>query len=232
MKRFGWATAVLLTLVTPLVSACVRTDEGVAVRSSSAATTTTERPQTPTKSTEDAGPAAPGIVSTTRGPVPAATVGCPLPVEPAVSAVAQVSDPAAPNVTVAVPDGWSQLPGSGDVGLRLQGPDGMFATVTIAPTTLDPAAAFTEYADEVMEVSAVSSVSVLPAELCGYSGQKLMGAWSDTPQQSVEFLDRIVHVWTDAGDYLVAVHVQAPAGTDAFDAASSVLIDDFAVGIP
>jgi len=156
VKRLGWATAVLLTLVTPLVSACVRTDEGVAVRSSSAATTTTERPQTPTKSTEDAGPAAPGIVSTTRGPVPAATVGCPLPVEPAVSAAAQVSDPAAPKVTVAVPDGWSQLPGSGDVGLRLQGPDGMFATVTIAPTTLDPAAAFTEYADEVMEVSAVT----------------------------------------------------------------------------
>jgi hypothetical protein len=182
--------------------------------------------------TEDAGPAAPGIVTTTRGPAPAATVGCPLPIEPAISAVAQVSDPAAPKVTVAVPDGWSQLPGSGDVGLRLQGPDGMFATVTIAPTKLDPEAAFTEYADEVMELSAVSSVSGLPAELCGYSGQKLMGAWSDTPQQSVEFLDRIVHVWTDDGDYLIAVHVQAPAGTDAFDASSSVLIDDFAVGIP
>ena len=29
--------------------------------------------------------------------------------------------------------------------------------------------------------SAVSSVSVLPGELCGYSGQKLMGTWSDTP---------------------------------------------------
>ena len=68
----------------------------------------------------------------------------------------------------------------------------MFATVTIAQTKLDPAEAFTEYADKVMAVSAVSSVSVLPAELCGYSGQKLMGAWSDTPQQSVEFLDRIV----------------------------------------
>jgi hypothetical protein len=232
VKRFGWATLVLLTLVAPLISACVRTDEGVAVRSENAATTTAERPQKPTKSTEDAGPAAPGIVTTTRSPAPAAAVGCPQPVEPSVSAVAQVSDPAAPTVTVAVPDGWSQEPGSGDVGLRLQGPDGMFATVTIEQTKLEPAEAFTEYADKVMAVSAVSSVSVLPAELCGYSGQKLMGAWSDTPQQSVEFLDRIVHVWTDAGDYLVAVHVQAPAGTDAFDAASSVLIDDFAVGIP
>ena len=83
-----------------------------------------------------------------------------------------------------------------------------------------------------MAVSAVSSVSVLPAELCGYSGQKLMGAWSDTPQQSVEFLDRIVHIWTNTDNYLVAVHVQAPAGTDGFDAASTVLIEDFAVGIP
>ena len=107
----------------------------------------------------------------------------------------------------------------------------MFATVTIARTQLDPAAAFTEYADKVMAVSAVSSVSVLPAELCGYSGQKLMGAWSASPQQSVEFLDRIVHVWTNTNNYLVAVHVQAPAGTDGFDAASTVM-EDFAVGIP
>ena len=30
-----------------------------------------------------------------------------------------------------------------------------------------------------MAASAVSSVSVLPADLCGYSGQKLIGAWSD-----------------------------------------------------
>jgi len=199
---------------------------------SSAATTTAERPQKPTESTEDAGPAAPGIVTTTRSPVPAATVSCSEPVKPAVSAVAQVSDPAAPEITVAVPDGWSQAPGSGDVGLRMQGPDGMFATVTIAKTKLDPAKAFTEYADKVMAVSAVSSVSVLPAELCGYSGQKLMGAWSDSPQQSVEFLDRIVHIWTNTDNYLVAVHVQAPAGTDGFDAASTVLIEDFAIGIP
>ena len=131
---------------------------------------------------------------------------------------------------MAVPDGWTVKPSSGDVGLRMEGPDGMFATVTITQTKLDPAEAFTEYADKVMAVSAVSSVSVLPAELCGYSGQKLMGAWSDTPQQSVEFLDRIVHIWTNTDDYLVAIHVQAPAGTDGFDAASTVLIEDFAVG--
>ena len=114
----------------------------------------------------------------------------------------------------------------------MDGPRGMYATVTIAQTELDPAEAFTEYADKVMAVSAVGSVSVLPAQLCDYSGQKLMGAWSDSPQQSVEFLDRIAHIWTDSNNYLVAVHVQAPAGTDGFDAASTVLIEDFAVGIP
>ena len=232
MKRFGWTTLVLLTLVAPPVSACVRTNDGVAIRSEIAATAAGERPENPAQSTEDAGPAAPGIVTTSRTPVPTDTVSCSQPVKPAVSAVAQVSDPSAPKITVAVPDGWSTEPGSGDIGLRMQGPDGMFATVTIAQTKLDPAEAFTEYADKVMAVSAVSSVSVLPAELCGYSGQKLMGAWSDTPQQSVEFLDRIAHVWTNSDSYLVAVHVQAPAGTDGFDAASTVLIEDFAVGIP
>ena len=231
MKRFGRTTWVLLTLVAVLVSACVRTDEGVAIRGEDAATSTSARPQ-PTKTTEDAGPPAPGVVVTTQTPIPADTVSCPEPVKPAVSAVAQVTDPAAPKITVAVPDGWSVRPGSGDVGLRMQGPDGMFATVTIGQTKLDPAAAFMEYADKVMAVSAVSSVSVLPAELCGYSGQKLMGAWSDTPQQSVEFLDRIAHIPTKSNNYLVAIHVQAPAATDGFEAASTVLIEDFAVGIP
>jgi hypothetical protein len=183
-------------------------------------------------STEDAGPSAPGVVTTSRAPIPPDTVACSQPVKPAVEAVAQVSDPEAPRITVAVPDGWSVAPGSGDVGVRMAGPGGMSATVTIAQTQLDPAEAFTEYADKVMAVSPVSSVSVLPAQLCGYSGQKLMGAWSDTPQQSVEFLDRIAHIWTNSSNYLFAVHVQAPAGTDGFDAASTVLIEDFAVGIP
>jgi hypothetical protein len=202
------------------------------VRSDQAPPATDVRPPSTTPSTEDAGPSAPGIVATSRAPIPPETVTCSQPVKPAVDAVAQVSDPAAPRITLAVPDGWSVEPGSGDVGVRIEGPDGMFATVTIAQTQLEPAEAFTQYADKVMAVSAVSSVSVLPAELCDYSGQKLMGAWSDTPQQSVEFLDRIVHVWTNSKNYLVAVHVQAPGGTDGFDAAATVLIEDFSVGIP
>ena len=232
MKRFGWTTSVLLCLMTFMASGCVRTDTGVPVRSDEAVASTGVRPQPAPQSTQDVGPAAPGIVATSRAPIPPDTVTCSQPVRPAVDTVAQVSDPQAPRITVAVPDGWSVSPGSDDVGVRMDGPRGMYATVTIAQTELDPAEAFTEYADKVMAVSAVGSVSVLPAQLCDYSGQKLMGAWSDSPQQSVEFLDRIAHIWTDSNNYLVAVHVQAPSGTDGFDAASTVLIEDFAVGIP
>ena len=146
---------------------------------------------------------------------------------------AEVDDPHAPRITVGVPDSWSMSAGTGDVGGRLDGPGGMEATVTIAATQLDPAAAFKKYADDLMAESAVSSVSVLPGELCGYSGQKLMGAWSDTPQNAVEFEDRIVHIWTNSGNnYLVAVHVQAPTGTPGFDEAAALLTEDFEIVLP
>jgi hypothetical protein len=109
----------------------------------------------------------------------------------------------------------------------------MEATVTIAQTQLDPAAAFRKYADDLMAKSAVSSVSILPGELCGFSGQKLMGAWSDTPQNAVEFAGRIAHIWTNSGSsYLVAVHVQAPTSTPGFDEAADVLTEDFEIGRP
>ena len=97
----------------------------------------------------------------------------------------------------------------------------------------DPAAAFRKYADDLMAESAVSTVSVLPGELCGYSGQKLMGAWSDTPQNAVGYEDRIAHIWTNSGtNYLVAVHVQAPTGTPGFDAAAALLTEDFEILLP
>src|SRR3546814_466616 len=117
--------------------------------------------------------------------------------------VAQVADSVAPVITIAVPEGWSMQGGTGDVGAQLTGPDGMSATVTIMPTTLDPQAAFAEYAQELTADAAVSSLSVLPAELCDYSGQKLLGAVSDTPEEAIEFVDRVVHVWTNSRDYLV-----------------------------
>ena len=80
-----------------------------------------------------------------------------------------------------------------------------------------------------MAQSAVSTVSILPGELCDYSGQKLMGAWSDTPQNSIEFVDRIVHVWTNTKNYLVSVHVQAPTGVDRTRRGGELLTEDFEV---
>jgi hypothetical protein len=146
---------------------------------------------------------------------------------------AEVDDARAPRITVGVPDKWSMTAGTGDVGGKLDGPGGMEATVTIAATQLDPAAAFRKYTDDLMAESSVSSVSVLPGELCGFSGQKLMGAWSDTPQNAVEYEDRIVHVWTNSGpDYLVAVHVQAPTDTPGFDSAAALLTEDFEIVLP
>jgi hypothetical protein len=174
----------------------------------------------------------PGVLPTTQVPVPVGATTCDPPAKPAKMITAAVSDPTAPQISVAVPPGWTSSPGSGDVGARMQGPEGMSATVTIAPTELDPAAAFRDYTDRLMGESAVSSVSILPGELCDYSGQKLMGAWSDTPQNSVEFTDRIVHMWTNTTNYLVAVHVQAPTGVRELDAAGELLTEDFGVRIP
>jgi hypothetical protein len=228
MNRAGWAALALACVL----SACVRTSDGVPVAADEAATATSSAPSM-TLPTQETDQFTPGVMPTTRAPVPPNTVACAPAGGPSVRMTAAVEDPHAPRITVGVPDGWSMTAGSGDVGGRLEGPRGMWATVTIAQTQLDPTAAFRQYADDLMAESAVSSVSIMPGQLCGFSGQKLMGAWSDTPQNAVEFQDRIVHVWTNSGNnYLVAVHVQAPTGTDGFDAAASLLTDDFGVELP
>ncbi len=217
-----------------LVAGCVRTSDGDPVAADLGRTATSSGPSaTVQPTTQESDPSAYGVVPTKRAPVPPNTVACSQPLKPGVRMAAQVKNPQAPKVTVGVPEGWSMSAGSGDIGGQLTGPDGMTATITIAQTQLDPAAAFTKYADDLMEEAAVSSVSVLPGELCEYSGQKLMGAWSDTPQNAVEFEDRIVHVWTNSGnDYLVSVHVEAPTGTSGFDDAASVLTEDFEIVLP
>lgn len=229
------AVLAALCMATLVVSACGKTSEGEPVTddaatvaestSSEAATTTTLT--TRTIPTPEADLTEPGIVPTTSTEVAPNTVTCAGPE----GATAVVADPSAPKITVVLPQGWSTGPGEGDVGAKLTGPEGVWATVTIAKTTLDPAQAFKQYADDAMAASAVSSVSVLPADLCGYSGQKLLGSWADTPEQAVEFGDRVAHVWTNSGDYLVAVHVQGPAGTG-FDPFTSPMMDDFAIEIP
>jgi hypothetical protein len=214
-------------------SACVRTSEGLPVAESpdSAASSSSARSTIPT-TTADLDQAPPGIQPTLQVPIPANSVTCAPAKKPPVTVMATVGDATAPRVTVGVPDGWSTSKGAGDVGLRMQGPDGMSAFVSIAPTTLEPEAAFRDYTDKIMAQSAISTVSILPAELCQYSGQKLMGAWSDTPQNSVEFFDRVAHVWTNTTNYLIAIHVEAPTGVDALDAASAAITTDVEIAIP
>ena len=229
MKRVGLAALGLACLV----AGCVRTSDGAPVAADLGTTAASSAPSATVQPTQESDQSVFGVVPTKRAPVPPNTVACSQPIKPGVRMTAQVNDPQAPKITVGVPDGWSMSAGSGDIGGQLAGPDGMTATVTIAATQLDPAAAFKKYADDLMAEAAVSSVSVLPGELCGFSGQKLMGAWSDTPQNAVEFEDRIVHVWTNSGnDYLVAVHVQAPTGTAGFDDAASLLTEDFEIVLP
>ena len=238
--RIRSAMLAALCLTAVLVSGCGKGSDGEpgadAVESESTSTTSTTVTSTQTTRaipTPEADFTEPGVLTTTRTPVPAGTVTCELP-QPAPDGVAtaSVSDPGAPKITVALPQGWTTAPGEGDVGAKLTGPEGVWATVTIAKTTLDPAAAFKQYSDEAMAGSAVSSVSVLPADLCGYSGQKLLGSWADTPEQAVEFGDRVVHVWTNSGDYLVVVHVEGPQGNADFDPFTSPMMDDFAIEIP
>jgi hypothetical protein len=229
MTRVGWAALALACLL----AGCVRTSDGLPVAADQGRTAASSAPSATAAPSQQSDDSVFGILPTKRSPVPPNTVACSQPVKPTVRMTASVEDPAAPKITVGVPDGWSMSAGSGDVGGQMASPDGMSATVTIASTQLDPSAAFKKYADDLIAESAVSSVSVLPGELCGYSGQKLMGAWSDTPQNAVEFEDRIVHVWTNSGnDYLVAVQVQAPTGTPGFDAAASLLTEDFEIALP
>lgn len=235
MNRLVWAVLTAALLSAPAVAACARSSDGTALRETDAAsaasstiTATSSKPATTTDAPESAEP---GVVETTRQPVPPNAVACPPPAS-AQTAVATVSDPAAPRITVAVPDGWSSATGAGEVGTQLSGPDGMVAEVTISATTLDAAAAFTRYSDDVMAKYPISTLSLLPAELCGFSGQKMMGTWADNPDRSIQYTDRIAHIWTNTNDYLIAIHVQAPSDVPGFDAAASVLIGDFGVGIP
>jgi len=174
-----------------------------------------------------------GVVETSKQPLTAGAVTCEPADPPANTAEARGSGPGAPIVTIGVPDGFAAgAPGQGDVALNLTGPDGMTAAVRIAPTTLDPAAAFRQYSDDRTAGHEINSVSVLPGELCGYSGQELMGMLADQPGHGVDYADRVVHVWTNERDYLVAVQVQAPNGTPGLDAAKSVLLADFGIRMP
>ncbi|OBK73131.1 hypothetical protein [Mycobacterium sp. 1164985.4] len=230
MKNAAWSTIALTCLLT----SCIDNSEGTpiaeeAVVSDTTISVSTAPPSSTTSPAAEADTEQPGIVSTTASPSPAGSA-CDMPDPPYEEA--SVSDPAAPKITVVLPAGWSTTQGEGDVGLRLAGPDGMSASVTIAKTTLPPAEAFDRYADEAMAASDISTLSVLPAELCGFSGQKLLGSWADSPEHAVEFGDRLAHIPTTSGEYLVAVHVEAPAQGADFDPLTSPLLGDFGIVIP
>lgn len=227
-----WTAAAVVVLAVPGIAACAHDSDGTAVRAK-ASISKTASPTAPASADSRDAPesAEPGVLETTREPVPPNALVC-LQAPTGQTAVATVADPAAPRITVAMPQGWSASPGSGDVGALLAGPDEMVAEVTITATPMDAAGAFTRYADDVMAKYPISTLSLLPADFCGYSGQKLMGTWAQDPDQSLEYRDRIAHIWTNGKNYLVAIHVEAPSGTPGFDTAASVLTGEFSIVIP
>jgi len=228
--RSIWATFAAACLVaTTLLSGCVRSTEGSAVRAGEPVTNSSATRQ-PTRSR---GTPVPGIETTLPDHIPPNAFVCfPEPSGIGVGTVAQVSDPAAPRITVTVPDGWTSQPGQGDVALTLSGPDGMTGSVTIAATTLDPAAAFAEYAAVLRRSKPDLQVDTAGAKFCGYSSQKLTGMFLG-PSGTLGFADRITHIWTDTDKYLVTIHMEGPAhAPPGFTAAKTALMHDFAVVIP
>ncbi|MEZ0359107.1 hypothetical protein [Mycobacterium sp. SA01] len=234
MTRLVCAAAAVMVLAVPGVAACARNSDGTPVRaeaSTSAGSVAPTSAAPSTRETDEPESSQPGVLETTKVPVPPNAVVCKQD-QQGQTAVAAVADPAAPKITIRVPPGWSVTPGAGDVGASLSGPDDMVAKVTIEATPLEAAAAFARYGDDVMAKYPISTLSLLPGDFCGFSGQKLIGTWAQDPDESLEYHDRIAHIWTNTGNYLVAVHVEAPAGAPDFDEAASVLTDKFSIVIP
>lgn len=118
--------------------------------------------------------------------------------------------PGSPTLTVGVPEGFTEAMSDAEA-VRLTGPAGISAEITVRPTTRDAQDAFDQYSDDRIARFSIHSVSVLPGDLCGYSGQKLMGILADRPGEGTQYADRTVHIWTNSGDFLVAERVEAPA---------------------
>ena len=207
-----------------VLTGCVRSIDGVAAWTggSSASTGQTTRNRAP----------APGIETTLPDHIPPNALACfPGPAEGGIGTVAQVHDSAAPRITMTVPDGWTSEPGRRDVALSLSGPDGMTGLVTIAASQLDPARAFSDYAAALAHSKRDFHVDTLGAKFCGYSSQKLVGTFGGA-SGTVEFVDRLTHIWTNTDKYLVAIHLEGPEDTPGFSAAEAALMLDFAVVIP
>ena len=148
-----------------------------------------------------------------------------------IGTVAQVSDPAAPRITLTIPEAWASEPGQDDLALSLTGPGGMTGKVTITVTARDPASAFADYFATLLRSKPDAQIDTVGVKFCGYSSQKLTGTFRG-PQGIEEFADRITHIWTNSGKYLVVVHLEGPQDASGFGAAKAALMQDFAVVIP
>jgi hypothetical protein len=175
-----------------------------------------------------------GVVETTRRPLEPDAVTCAAPQRPPGAKQVSFTQPApgTPTITIMVPDAWDFSVTQDVPTMQLTGPDGMSGSLSVTPTDLGPAEAFDKYSDDATAAAPISSVSVLPAELCGYSGQKILGMLSGGDGPPVEYRDRIAHLWTDGPSYLVAVHVQGPQGSAALAGAAVVITGDFGVQLP
>jgi hypothetical protein len=216
----------LLVCTVMLAPACTRSSDGAATAQSGQSSTPATSSTTTASAAPPAAPAddVPGVV-----PTPGASPtdeDCAPAAPPAVPVDVRIDDPAAPTVVVGAPQEWTTTP-SPD-GATLTGPENMSATVTITATPLDAAAAFRGYADDLTAKTEMSTLSLLPAETCGFSGQKLMGMLGGTTPENVVYQARIVHV----PGYLIAVYVEAPTDTAGFDDAAAVLTQGLRIGLP
>jgi hypothetical protein len=217
--------AACLTVIGALPG-CVRTTDGVPTWTGEQAMSTA-----PQSTTRNSAPV-PGIETTLPDRMPPDAFAClPEPTGIGIGTVAHVSDAGAPRITVTRPDGWTSESGQRDVALTLAGPGGLTGTVTIAATELDPAAAFADYAAMLTRSKPDLHVDTVGAPFCGYSSQKLTGTYLGPPG-TLDFADRITHIWTNTDKYLVTIHLEGPADAPGIDAAKTALMQNFAVVIP
>lgn len=170
-----------------------------------------------------------GVEPTTTRALAPGEVTCPIPGGPTVTVRSAV--PGSPVLTMRIPEGFTELPPHAQA-VRLAGPAGLTVELTLTPTDRDAEAAFKQYSDDRVSKYPINSVSVLPGDLCGYSGQKLMGTLAEQPGRGIRYADRIVHIWTNNGAFLGAVRVEARGATADFDQTSSAMLADFGITMP
>jgi hypothetical protein len=233
MKTIAVATVVAAV---GLGCACARQTEGAAVAGEPTTSSTAQRSTSSTSAASTPSPGSGfGVAETTRRPLEPMAQTCePAGREPGSQQISfvQGARPDTPIIELLAPDNWKFAPSPVDPTLNLMGPHGLKGTVTVAPTELEPTEAFDKYSDDAMAKAPIASLSVLPGELCGYSGQKLMGMWSGSGGAPVEYRDRIAHVWTNSASYLVAIHLEGPQGALGYAAAEDLMMRDFGIHIP